>query len=60
MEQPTELFMTARNYSYRCGNVTAIAEVDEELEPNCQIYEASPAAQHGALYRIATCRVFDD
>jgi serine/threonine-protein phosphatase 4 catalytic subunit len=33
---------SAPNYCCRCGNVAAILELDENLEPNYKIFEAAP------------------
>ena len=43
---------SAPNYCYRCGNVAAIAEVNEELKINMRIFKAAPAAERGAPFRI--------
>lgn len=33
---------SAPNYCYRCGNIAAILELDENLKKNFKIFEASP------------------
>jgi serine/threonine-protein phosphatase 4 catalytic subunit len=33
---------SAPNYCYRCGNVAAILEFDENLNKNYKIFEAAP------------------
>ncbi|KAJ1444298.1 Metallo-dependent phosphatase-like protein [Pelagophyceae sp. CCMP2097] len=38
---------SAPNYCYRCGNVAAILELDENLQQNYQIFEAAPQETRG-------------
>jgi len=38
---------SAPNYCYRCGNVAAIMEVDENLKKNFKIFEAAPQEIRG-------------
>ena len=37
-----------QNYCYRCGNVAAIMELDENLDKSFKIFEAAPAETRGA------------
>lgn len=39
---------SAPNYCYRCGNVAALMEVDEEMRQNFKIFEAAPAVRSPA------------
>jgi len=38
---------SAPNYCYRCGNVAAVLEFDENLKSNFRIFEAAPADTRG-------------
>jgi len=38
---------SAPNYCYRCGNVAAILELDENLNKNYRIFEAAPQEIRG-------------
>ena len=38
---------SAPNYCYRCGNVAAILELDENLNKNYRIFEAAPQEVRG-------------
>ena len=38
---------SAPNYCYRCGNVAAILELDEQLNKNYKIFEAAPQDVRG-------------
>jgi serine/threonine-protein phosphatase 4 catalytic subunit len=38
---------SAPNYCYRCGNVAAILELDEQLNPEYKIFEAAPQDARG-------------
>eukprot|EP00127_Corallochytrium_limacisporum_P005562 Clim_evm79s207 gene=Clim_evmTU79s207 len=38
---------SAPNYCYRCGNVAAILELDENLQTNFKIFEAAPGDARG-------------
>jgi serine/threonine-protein phosphatase 4 catalytic subunit len=38
---------SAPNYCYRCGNVAAILELDENRKPNFKIFEAAPEDARG-------------
>uniref|UniRef100_A0A7S0SP98 Serine/threonine-protein phosphatase n=1 Tax=Mantoniella antarctica TaxID=81844 RepID=A0A7S0SP98_9CHLO len=38
---------SAPNYCYRCGNVAAIFELDENLERNFKVFEAAPQEARG-------------
>ncbi|CAK5108903.1 unnamed protein product [Meloidogyne enterolobii] len=39
---------SAPNYCYRCGNVAAILELDEQLNKDFTIFEAAPQDNRGA------------
>lgn len=39
---------SAPNYCYRCGNVAAILQLDENLKKNFAIFEAAPQESRGA------------
>jgi len=38
---------SAPNYCYRCGNVAAILELDENRTPNFKVFEAAPEEARG-------------
>ena len=38
---------SAPNYCYRCGNVAAILELDENLDKYYKIFEAAPVEARG-------------
>lgn len=38
---------SAPNYCYRCGNVAAILELDENLQKNFKVFEAAPQEERG-------------
>ena len=40
---------SAPNYCYRCGNVAAILELDENLERDFTIFEAAPSQDRGVM-----------
>ena len=39
---------SAPNYCYRCGNVAAILELDENLKPDFKVFEAAPQDSRAA------------
>jgi len=43
---------SAPNYCYRCGNLAAIVELDEKMEHHIKTFEAAPAKDRGAPYRV--------
>eukprot|EP01091_Cochliopodium_minus_P017248 TRINITY_DN66_c0_g1_i2.p1 TRINITY_DN66_c0_g1~~TRINITY_DN66_c0_g1_i2.p1 ORF type:complete len:306 (+),score=73.59 TRINITY_DN66_c0_g1_i2:98-1015(+) len=45
---------SAPNYCYRCGNVAAIMEVDDNLKKNYKIFEAAPQELRGVPTKRAT------
>lgn len=38
---------SAPNYCYRCGNVAALLELDENLDKNFKVFEAAPQEARG-------------
>jgi serine/threonine-protein phosphatase 4 catalytic subunit len=42
---------SAPNYCYRCGNVAAILQMDENLERSFAIFEAAPQECRGSSQR---------
>ena len=38
---------SAPNYCYRCGNVAAILELDENLKRNFKVFESAPQESRG-------------
>jgi len=42
---------SAPNYCYRCGNVAAVLEFDENLKQQFRVFEAAPADQRGVPAR---------
>ncbi|EFH40646.1 protein phosphatase x-2 [Arabidopsis lyrata subsp. lyrata] len=40
---------SAPNYCYRCGNVAAILELDENLDKEFRVFDAAPQESRGAL-----------
>jgi serine/threonine-protein phosphatase 4 catalytic subunit len=42
---------SAPNYCYRCGNVAAILELDEHLDPHFKIFDAAPQEARGVPSR---------
>jgi len=49
---------SAPNYCYRCGNVAAIMEVDEDLGQSFKIFDAAPAEARGAPSKQAPAAYF--
>ena len=45
---------SAPNYCYRCGNVAAILELDENLQKNFKVFEAAPQDARGAPAKKST------
>ena len=45
---------SAPNYCYRCGNVAAILELDENLEQHFKIFEAAPQESRSVPARNPT------
>jgi len=45
---------SAPNYCYRCGNVAAILELDEHLDPKYKIFEAAPQPENKEVPRRPT------
>jgi len=45
---------SAQNYCYRCGNVAAIAEINQDMTLNIKTFNATPANDRGAPYRMAS------
>lgn len=44
---------SAPNYCYRCGNVAAIMELDEQLSPTFKVFDAAPQESRGLPPRRA-------
>ncbi|KAG6387461.1 hypothetical protein SASPL_152651 [Salvia splendens] len=42
---------SAPNYCYRCGNIAAILELDENLEKKFRVFEAAPLESRGAAVK---------
>ena len=56
-QQPTDSLVTvwsAPNYCYRCGNVAAILELDENLDQHFKIFEAAPQEARTVPSRLPT------
>eukprot|EP00621_Florenciella_sp_RCC1693_P003741 CAMPEP_0182525344 /NCGR_PEP_ID=MMETSP1323-20130603/2417_1 /TAXON_ID=236787 /ORGANISM="Florenciella parvula, Strain RCC1693" /LENGTH=324 /DNA_ID=CAMNT_0024734047 /DNA_START=117 /DNA_END=1090 /DNA_ORIENTATION=- len=49
---------SAPNYCYRCGNVAAILELDENLNQNFKIFEAAPQEAAGGATQDTDARLF--
>jgi serine/threonine-protein phosphatase 4 catalytic subunit len=65
MEGYKEMFKTqlvtvwsAPNYCYRCGNVAAILELDENLKSYYKIFEAAPQDARGVPEKRAAPEYF--
>eukprot|EP01026_Neomeris_dumetosa_P041104 TRINITY_DN339_c0_g1_i2.p2 TRINITY_DN339_c0_g1~~TRINITY_DN339_c0_g1_i2.p2 ORF type:complete len:308 (+),score=23.44 TRINITY_DN339_c0_g1_i2:129-1052(+) len=49
---------SAPNYCYRCGNVAAILELDENLQKNFKVFEAAPQEARGVPVKQAQVDYF--
>eukprot|EP01086_Lenisia_limosa_P015868 TRINITY_DN5364_c0_g1_i3.p1 TRINITY_DN5364_c0_g1~~TRINITY_DN5364_c0_g1_i3.p1 ORF type:complete len:308 (+),score=63.81 TRINITY_DN5364_c0_g1_i3:170-1093(+) len=49
---------SAPNYCYRCGNVAAILELDENCNPNFKVFEAAPNEVRGTQAKKAPLDYF--
>ena len=49
---------SAPNYCYRCGNVAAILELDEQLNRNFKVFEAAPQEARGVPTKKAAPEYF--
>lgn len=49
---------SAPNYCYRCGNVAAFLELDENLNPNYKKFEAAPGDNRGIPAKKSTPEYF--
>jgi len=45
---------SAPNYCYRCGNVAAILDLNENLQRNFKVFEAAPQETRGAQAKLST------
>lgn len=49
---------SAPNYCYRCGNIAAILELDEQLTKTYKTFDAAPQDSRGAALTITTPEYF--